>query len=69
MKRGRKHGTKPSEFAMSLPEIARHFGCTPQAIRHTERQAIRHTERRALRKIREALLERRVVTREGRYAS
>jgi len=57
---GRRCGTKPSDYAMSLPEIARYFNCTPQAIRHVEK--------RALQKIRVALLERRVVTREGRYS-
>ena len=47
--------------AMTLPEIAKVFGVTPQAIRHTEKNA--------LRKIREQLIARGVVTKEGRYAS
>jgi DNA-directed RNA polymerase sigma subunit (sigma70/sigma32) len=45
--------------AMTLKQIADKLGCTPQAVRHVER--------RALEKIRAAMIERKIVTREGRY--
>lgn len=45
--------------AMTLAEIAEKLHCTPQAVRHVER--------RALEKIRKLLVEKKIVTREGRY--
>jgi len=46
-------------FAKTLEEIALELGCTPQAVRHSEK--------RALAKLRDAFVERKIVTREGRY--
>jgi DNA-directed RNA polymerase sigma subunit (sigma70/sigma32) len=46
--------------AMTLKQIAEELGCTPQAVADVER--------RALAKIRVAMIERGVVTREGRYS-
>lgn len=47
--------------AMTLEEITAHFGCTPQAIRHTEKNA--------LRKLRAQFVARKIVTEEGRYSN
>lgn len=59
MPRPPRHDQVDRYVAMTLKEIGLKLGCSAQAVRHVER--------RALLKIRRAMIERGVVTREGRY--